>query len=350
MYVRPRRGLLAAVTSAIVALAIAASTSPAHSNPDHVDPAAMERGDDPTVARILGNRIVDGDQSFRIRRANLHLDLWRTAGGYVVVDNVRHETRHFRLTSVSKTGERTVLARPEWLEGAAVSLNRKVLAWGDAKGELAQPTDVTVVHPDTGRVKAERRFAGRAHVVAVTRSRVLLTKPDRTGPDSTWWWNFRRDTLRKISDWTAKRADLRQDRVVLMPRSSVPTRCHRVAALSKPGVALWRSCDITPHAWSPNGERVLSTHFYFDYPGTDRWVVADADTGERTARVNGRLDWDVAWEDNRHFLTLAQSDAGKAAIIRCTVDATCERASRLWDIPIDPDAYFVAPPVVLASN
>ena len=38
------------------------------------------------------------------------------------------------------------------------------------------------------------------------------------------------------------------------------------------------------------------------------------------------------------------------AVIRCTVRAKCERASKVWDIPVDLDAYFVAPPVVLASN
>lgn len=350
MQIRPRRSLVAAVTAAAAALAVGAFTAPAHSNPDHVDPAAMERGADPRVARIVGNKIVDGERSLQVRRANLHMELWRTAGGYVVVDNVRHEKRLFRLTSVSKTGERTVLARPEWLAGSAVSLDRRTLAWGNAIGDLAEPTVVNVVDPDTGVAKGRRTFPGRADVVAVTRSRVLLTKEAKTGPDSTWWWNFRRDSLHKVSDWTATRADLRNDRVVLMPKSSVPSRCHRVAALSKPGVALWRSCGITPYAWSPDGERAVSTHIYFDFPGTDRWAVVDGSTGTRGAQVNGRLAWDVAWEDNRHFLTLAQSDQGKAAVIRCTVRAKCERASKVWDIPVDLDAYFVAPPVVLASN
>jgi hypothetical protein len=348
---RLRHPRLAAVLAAAAAtLAASASTAPALSQPDHLDPAALERGVTAKVARIVNNKIVDAGAIKQIRRANLHLELWRSADGYVVVDNIRDERRHFRLSLVDETGARTVFARPEWLEGTAMSLNRRTFAWGDAKGDLAEPTVVTAADPDTGVVKARRTFSGRAHVVATTRSRVLLTRDERTGPDSTWWWNFRRDTLHKVSEWTAVRADLRNDRVVLMPRSAVPSECHRVARLSRPGVALWRSCGITPHAWSPDGEKALSTNIYFDYPGTDRWVVVDGTTGKRGAKLTGRLGWDVAWEDNRHFLTLAQSDQGKAAIIRCTVGAQCERAGKLWDVPVDPDAYFVSPPVVLASN
>jgi hypothetical protein len=57
---------------------------------------------------------------------------------------------------------------------------------------------------------------------------------------------------------------------------------------------LWRSCRITPHTWSPNGEHALSTNINFDFPGTDRWVTVDGRTGARGARIHGRLDWDVA--------------------------------------------------------
>ncbi|MGH3480014.1 MAG: hypothetical protein ACRDQD_24655, partial [Nocardioidaceae bacterium] len=82
----------------------------------------------------------------------------------------------------------------------------------------------------------------------------------------------------------------------------------------------------------------------------DRWLVKDARTAEVIAAYNGRLDWDVGWEDNGHLLTMAQSDEGKAAVIRCTATGECERASRIWDRAIDLDAYYVAPPVVLSSN
>jgi hypothetical protein len=350
MQIRPRtRSLVAALTAAVAALTVGASALPAQANPDHVDPAALDRGAAPRVAHLIGNTIHDGDRAIRVRRASMHLDLWTTDSGYVVTDRVRGQRNAMRVTAVGKTGERKVIARPHWLDSSAMSPQGTRMALADAKGDLATPMVVTVLDPDTGEVKARRSFK-LAQVVAVTGRRVLLTRPGYRRDIETWWWNYRRDTTRKISDQYAIRADVRHNRVVFAPRSTSPARCHRVAPLSRPGRTLWRSCGITPHAWSPNGERALSTHIYFDVPGTDHWVTVDARTGERGSRVNGRLDWDVAWEGNGHFLTMAQGDDGNAAIIRCTPTGSCERASRVWDLEIDPDAYYVAPPVLLASN
>ena len=350
MQIRPRRSrLVAAVSAAVAALALGASALPAQANPDHVDPASLDRGANPRIPYLVGNTIHDGDRRIRVRGASTHVDLWTTDDGYAVVDRINNDDKHyFRITTVSKGGERKVIARPRWLEGSAVSPQGTRMAFADAKGDLGTPVVVTVVDPETGAVKGRRSFE-RAQVVAVTARRVLLTRPGYRRDIETWWWNYRRDTIRKISDQYAIRADLRQERVVLAPGTS-PARCHRVAPLSKPSQTLWRSCGITPHAWSPNGELALSTHIYFDVPGTDRWVTVNGRTGEKGGRVNGRLDWDVAWESNRHFLTMAQGDDGNAAVIRCTPSGSCERASRVWDLEIDTDAYYVAPPVLLSSN
>jgi hypothetical protein len=80
--------------------------------------------------------------------------------------------------------------------------------------------------------------------------------------------------------------------------------------------------------------------------------VVDGTTGQRRATIHGRLDWEAVWEDDTHFLTLAQSDAGRAAIIRCDLTGSCERASRLWDVPVpaEPSLYYASPPVVLATR
>lgn len=343
----PRR-LVAALTTTAAALVLAGSAIPAQANPDHVDPAALDRGAAPRIAHLVNNVIHDGDRSIRVRGAQMHMDLWTTAQGYVVTDQVDGGNHRFRITAVSNTGERRVIGRLSWLEGSAVSPQGTRMAWGDAQGDLGEPVIVTVVDPNTGAVKARRSFE-RAQVLAVSGRRVLLTRPGYRRDIKTWWWNYRDNTTRKISDQYARRADIRHDRIVLAPGSGAPN-CNRVARLSRPAVTLWRDCTITPHAWSPNGERALATNIYFDVPGTDRWVAVDGQTGERAGRVNGRLDWDVAWESNRHFLTMAQGDDGNAAIIRCTPSGSCERASRIWDLEIDPDAYYVSPPVLLSSN
>ena len=343
----PRR-LVAAVTGAAAALALATTVTPASANPGHVDPGALRKGDAPRIAHLVHHTIRDGDRTIRVRRASLHLDLWTTARGYVVTDQVRNTPR-IRITSVRKSGARKVIGRLTWLAGSAVSPRGTRMAWGDAKGDLGEPVIVKVVDPDTGEVKARRSFT-RARVVAVSGRRVLLTRPGYPRVVKTWWWNYRTGTQRTISRQYAVRADIRHDRIVFSPFSESPARCHRVARLTRPGGTLWRSCRITPHAWSPDGEHALSTNIYFDTPGTDRWVTVDGRTGTRCGRVNGRLDWDVAWESNRRFLTLAQGDDGAAAIIRCTRSGSCVRASRLWDLELDEDLYYVAPPVLLSRN
>jgi hypothetical protein len=47
---------------------------------------------------------------------------------------------------------------------------------------------------------------------------------------------------------------------------------------------------------------------------------------------------------------MAMNPGGAAAVIRCDVDATCERASRLWQLTPESYDFYLAPPVVLASN
>ncbi len=351
MQISPRARRLAAAFGAVTAaLAVTATTlqAPAQANPNHIDPAALERGAAPKVARLVGDTIRDGDLSIPVAKAHGHLDLWTTARGYVVIDNLPYQTQPFRITTVKRTGERTVIARPDFVSGSAVSPRGTRLAWSNRVGDLGTRTVVKVVDPNTGAVKGRRIFKN-ADVVAVTGSRVLLTRSRKGDNTTTAWWNYERNTVREIATRLAERADLKHDLVVFASTKN-PEGCGWVSRLSDPTDTIRRFCRFTPHAWSPDGKRVLSTHTYFDYPGTDRWLVKNARTAEVIAAYNGRLDWDVAWEDNGHFLTMAQSDEGKAAVIRCTPTGECERASRIWDRAIDLDAYYVAPPVVLSSN
>jgi len=343
-----RRGL-AAVATAVTVLSLGAATLPAQAAPGRVAPSSLDRGPAPRIPYLVRNTLHDGDRSITVARARMHLDLWTTAHGYVVTDMVGKRNIRYRITAVAPDGSRTVIARPRWVDSSAVSPRGTRMAWANVPNDLNATRIVTVVQPGTGKVLGRRSFR-YAQVVAVTEHRVLLTRPGYRRDIRTWWWNYRRDTTRKISDQYAIRADKRHDRVVFAPGSGTPARCHRIAPLSHPGRTLWRSCRITPHAWSPDGRRALSTWIYFDAPGTDRWVAVKARNGERIGRITGRLDWDVTWEDDRHFLTLAQGDDGATAIIRCTPKGSCERASRIWQRQIDPDLYYVSPPVLLSYN
>jgi hypothetical protein len=343
-----RRSVVVGVTAGALGLVAVGGPAPASAVPDRLDPATLARGTDPGVAHLVGDTIVDGDRRVAATTLGEHGDLWTTSRGYVV-DDVVQGRETFRLVYVSRSGEKRVIARRSWPTGTAVSPGQRRIAWGKALGRLGPPTVVKVANPDTGRVLASRRFHF-ATVFAVSDRRVLLTLRAKGGPETTWWWDYRNDTLSQVSIEPARRADLRHDRVVLATGAE-DSFCNRVARLSSPERTLWASCAVAPHAWSPSGRRATATHTYFDETGTDRWLTVRDRTGDRVGRVTGRLDWDTAWEDDRHFLTMAQNGHGQAAVVRCTVGGTCERASRLWDVGWDGyPPYYLAPPVVLSGN
>lgn len=313
-----------------------------------VEPPALTRGGNPALVHMVRNTIRDGDLRILAPKGR-HEELWSTAHGYLVKDvRPQPDKLAYRLVHVDRDGEKRVVTRDA--RTVAVSPDGKRVAWTVQLGRDGNPpTVVKVATSGSGRVVASRRFPGGASVIAVTRHRVLLSRLF-TSRQGTLWWNLDRDSLRRISGQSAVSVDLAQDRIVLdIPRDA--PACNRVAPLSAPEETLWRSCRIYPEAWSPDGEHVLATHTYFDDAGTNKWLVLDSTTRERVGRVTGRLDWDAVWEDDGHFLTMAQSASGEAAVIRCTLDAQCERASRLWDMgAVDYQPNYISPPVVLASN
>lgn len=343
---RAGRSLVALVATSAVLVGLGVPVA-ATTAPQPVEPAALVRGSNPQVVHVVRDTIRDGDLTVPSSRRD-HQALWRTAKGYLLKDSGSVPDRiAYRLVRVDTTGTRLVLTRAA--RTVAVSPDGTRVAWSVERGREGPPVRVTVANPDTGRVVARRLFRDGVQVTAVTRHRVLVSRLF-TARRGTAWWSLDQDRLRRISRLSAVGADLRQDRIVLdIPRDA--PACDLVAPLSDPSRELWRSCRFYPHAWSPDGEHVLATHTYFDDTGTDRWLVLDATSWKRVGRVLGRLDWDSAWEDDRHFLTKAQSASGEAAVIRCTLRGRCVRASRLWDMgPVDYQPFYVSPPVVLPSN
>jgi hypothetical protein len=318
-----------------------------------LDPLTLPRGADPAVPVLIGDTIHTGGRRIEATTRGQHIGLWRTSRGYVVHDVLSRNRS--RLTYVGIDGGRRVLATFTGIgRGVSVSAAGHRIAWSRELGDTSFPTMVTVANPDTGRVIAKRRFYF-APVFGVTGHRVLITRktPGTDFLGATWWWNYRSDTFTKVSHQHADSASILHDRVLFSTGAS-ERFCGRVSRLSHPRRTLWRTCrsGMHPEQWSPNGERALATHNYFDDAGTDRWLVVDDPTGNRTGRVTGRLDWDAVWEGNRHFLVIAQNSDGIAAIVRCDVTGRrCERASRTWDMgPVDSQPNYVAPPVVFLTS
>jgi hypothetical protein len=315
-----------------------------------IDPSSLARGADPSVVHMVRDTIRDGDRRVRATRWGGHDALWAVPGGYLLRDIYVGPRQLVRVVFVDPAGERRVVAwSRDWID-VAVSADGTRVALGESSGWTGMRRVVTVLRTQDGRVLARRELR-LARVVAVTRRAVLLGRGLGARSSTTQWWNHRRDRLRTIHDAKALRADVPHDRVVF-EAGREDSFCNRVALLSRPDRTLWRSCRFYPHQWSPDGRRVLATYTYFDAAGTARWWLVDGRTGSREARFVGRLDWDAVWEDDQHFLTAAQGEDGKAALVRCDVAGACERASRLWDVPVppDPSMFYAAPPVLLAEE
>jgi hypothetical protein len=299
---------------------------------------------------LVHDTIRDGALRVPATERGRHDALWVVAGGYLLRDYNVGRPRHVVVTFVDPSGARRVVARSQdWID-VRVSPSGERVAVEHATGPGLLRSVLTVSDPATGRVVASRTMR-LVTLAAVTDHRVLIGKRARWHDPATLWWNFDRDRTWRLYDEAALGADPAHD-TVIFDRTDLGEFCNRVAVLSRPARTLWRSCDRYPHQWSPDGTRALASWTYFDAAGTDRWWVVDGRTGVRRTTITGRLDWDAVWEDDTHFLTLAQSAAGRAAIVRCDVTGSCERASRIWEVPLpeEPSLYYAPPPVVLAEN
>lgn len=344
---RTRTALRVAVATAAFAALAALPQLSAATEPAHLDPAALPRGADPAVVHLVGDTIIDGDRTVPATRRGQHQALWVVSGGYLLRDYDVGKRRWTRLVHISRAGDKRVVARSQSLVPVAVSASGRSMAVQVPSSRSGLRTVVMVFRPATGRMLA-RRELWHASLVAVTDHRALLGRRAGWHRPATVWWDYRRDTTTRLHDQAALSADLGHDRVVFKRAGEF---CNRVAPLSRPSRTLWRSCRTYPHEWSPDGRHATATFTYFDAAGTSTWWVIDGRSAQRRATLTGRLDWDTTWEDDTHFLTLAQSDAGRAAIVRCDLTGTCERASDVWDVPVpaDPSVYYAKPPVVLAT-
>lgn len=335
---------------AVLATLAAAPQAPAVAGRPHLDPATLPTGAAPRVAHLVGDTIRDGRARIAATTRGEHDALWEVAGGYVVRDHGVGPRDLVRVVLIGDDGAKRVLATSPGLIQVAVSPSGRHVGLQVTSGGSDLRSTVSVVDVRDGEVVASRQLR-LATLAAVADDRVLLGLRARWRDPATVWWSLEDDRLDRVADQAALSADLRRDTIVL-DASRGGEFCRRVAVLSQPTRTLWRSCAATPHQWSPDGRHALATHSYFDAAGTDRWWVVDGRTGVRRATVTGRLDWDAVWEDATHFLSLAQSDAGEASIVRCDLAARCERASRLWDVPVppDPSVFYASPPVVLARS
>jgi len=101
------------------------------------------------------------------------------------------------------------------------------------------------------------------------------------------------------------------------------------------GPALWETCDHSLDHFSPDGELLLAGPAYRSGAGDTAIAVLDAQDGTVLQELESTREGfivDTAFEDDEHVLAVVVDD-GKAAIVRCDLAGSCERATDLAPAP-----------------
>ena len=315
-------------------LVLDAGTADARSRAPRTElhPRTVTRGPNPRVAYYdrRSHRIHEGARSVAARFPGLLVQLGDVRGGWVMVNQEPDPAATTTFRFVNPRGRSRVLARESYANLDAVSADGRSIALSTA-GALR----TSVVRVADGRT-ATRAFDGGGRVVALGRVTALVS----TGHGSVWWT----PQTRRVSAYSADQAydaDTTAHRVALLRGNTSTTYVSSYPRGSRPPWLL------------PDGERV--GRFSVD----DRRVLtlghrAAMPTGHsysllrtRSARRGvvrrsflGRLDpvQDPRWETRTTFLALVRRGgvhhgSVQEAWLRCTVKGSCERASRVFELP-----------------
>ncbi|WP_239456518.1 hypothetical protein [Nocardioides solisilvae] len=161
---------VAATTGAALALLLPFGSSlPAAAEPAPVDPAALPRGADPTIAHLVRDTIRDGDVRVPAPSRGEHQALWVVAGGYLVRDYSLGPREWTRVVFVGRDGGRRVVTRSRGPVPVAVSASGRTVAVQRPSSPDGLRTVVRVTRARTGRLVAQRTVR-QATLVAVTES------------------------------------------------------------------------------------------------------------------------------------------------------------------------------------
>lgn len=104
------------------------------------------------------------------------------------------------------------------------------------------------------------------------------------------------------------------------------------------GGKLWGTCEYSFDHFSPDGRYLVGAHAYRDGAGTAFTVIVDAQTGELIHQYDATDGYitNMSFEDDDHVLIVMNSNRPhRAAILRCTVDGSCETATDVRDLGDD---------------
>lgn len=315
--------LRSAATTAVVALTSALLAAPVGVAvpTQRLEPRDLPRGADVLIPHVEDDRVfVDGARRVEIDADRV--DLLGASGDAFLLSTTDDEgTSLRRVVRLEPDGTTTVLLR-----GAAAYLVR-LTADGSrlvqARVGMHRPwrTTISSWSARTGALRARHVIDGYADLVDADRRRAVLSSGSRT-----FWFHLRSGRRTPIVARGASAGDIETDRLSTYTGDPYLGGCTVVSRLSRPRVALWRSCKERVHNFSPDGASMMTIDLLADGIGPSRvWV----------RRVRGDLvgryvtDWfgAIEWEDDDTVL-LDVNGRHNSATVRCTAQA-CETASDL---------------------
>ena len=302
-------------------LAATLPTATAAENDVRIKPRALDRGADSSVPHLQGRNVVDGDVSVRVRGKQRHL-LGKAGSGYVV-QVLRKDD--YQLVRVEAGKKQRVLA--EGSPGQSVlSDDGATVAVMD---KVARRSSIQVRSAVDGRVLADRGgFLGYPSLRGLDGDHLVVASFEKGARD----WNWRENTLSKISRKAVYAADLGSDRMAFFTGDPYNGGCTVVTTLSRPRTQLWRSCREAVLEFSPDGQRIVTTHKLADGIGPSKIWERRA-TGQKLSSYRvGAYFGLIVWENDTDLL-LDAFNRKQGATVRCS-EGACERASAVRTSPL----------------
>ena len=278
----------------------------------------LDRGDGPTVPRVVGTALVEGDRVVDVDADEVRL-LGVSGTDRVVAT---YADRGSAVERVAPDGTRTrVLDRVPY----AVALSGDGTQLVSTKPRGMRRTVLAVRDSTTGRLLVKRTFGSSAAGLDADDGRVVV---GQTGPARTLSWQVATDRVERVSDRTGYAADISSDRLAVFTagvRDVYDVGCSVVSRLSAPGRTTWRSCSEAVLAISPDGRRLMTSDINVDGP-LGR-VEVRTPRGRLVAAYDASGGLGVlGWEDPHTVLVTAYDRRGRSALVRCD-RGVCERAS-----------------------
>jgi len=212
----------------------------------------------------------------------------------------------------------------------AISADGSRIAWTTGV-KNSTDTIVSVASTKSGKVIAEKRFSTVALRAGVgfAKDRIVLTNDYRALPSEVWLWDPGSNRVTRIPGTYATSTSPETGLVSIVAevketRSGNGRRCSVVVdTVTADNRKVWQSCDLTPIAFSPDGQYALAKPSVTNGMGIKSYTVIHLSTGSKVSEVQADLLDGARWEPgSQSFVVEVEADQ-TFALVRCDLDARC---------------------------